>query len=614
MSTPQTRWARWLMLGLLVIAFGVRAYRLEFHSLWSDEGISLLRSGQPLSQLLAEMPVEQLPGYFVLLHFWLQAAGESDFALRFFSLWPSVLTVALLYRLGADLGDRRAGLIAAALLVANPLQHWYGQEGRTYSWLVASTLVSSWSLWHLLMGKRGWGSWAGYVLSTTLTVYLHYYGFLVPLAHTLFVAGWAIVQREWRTTLRWIAAGFVTLLLFLPWLPRALGIFGFSGWREPIDPWQIPWRFLNAYTAGEALPQPWQTPITWFYLLCLVIGVFLWWRRQRWATIFLLSLVVMPWLTVFLLALRQPDTHERYTLFITAPLLLLAAGALRWERRVAWLALAPLALLISASSLAIAQQYHDPAWQKPDFRTAAYAIADWAQPGDVILVDGPNPELVFLHYYRGELPVHDLRFLENTEFATIDETLQALTAGARRAWEVLYFHEPGPIQFWLATQGWTTPPTAYNGIRVTLYGLPAVASPQQWQPLAIPFGPALTLEQAALAPNPAQSGDLITVTTRWQAHEPAPDYKFSVRLIDLNGSLIQSQDYGPQNWFMPTTTWPVGTITADQRAFLLPRDLPAGRYQITLRLYSPTDGVAVETPAGQDVLLGEFDVVPQGAP
>ncbi len=614
MSGQQARWARWLMPGLLVIAFGVRAYRLEFHSLWSDEGISLLRSGQPLSQLLREMPVEQLPGYFVLLHFWLQLAGDSDFALRFFSLWPSVLTVALLYRLGADLGDRRAGLIAAALLVANPLQHWYGQEGRTYSWLVASSLLSSWSLWHLLMDKRHWASWLGYVLATTLTVYLHYYGFLVPLAQTLFVIGWTAARRDWRTTLRWVAAGFVTLLLFLPWLPRAWGIFGFSGWREPIDPWQIPWRFLNAYTAGEALPQPWHTPITWLYLLLLLIGALFWWRRQRWATIFLLSQLLLPWLTVFLLALRQPDTHERYTLFITAPLLLLVAGALHWRRPFAWLALAPLGLLIYTSSIAMTQQYQDPAWQKPDFRTTAYAIADWAQPGDVILVDGPNPELVFLHYYQGDLPVHDLRFLGDADFATIDETLQAVTAGARRAWEVLYFHEPGPIQFWLATNGWTTPPTAYNGIRVTLYGLPELVLPQAWQPLALPFGTTLTLEETALAPNPARAGDLITVTTRWRTHAQSPEYKFSLRLADLNGSLIQSQDYGPQNWFTPTSTWPIDELTADQRAFLLPRALPAGRYQITLRLYDPTNGVAVETPAGQDVKLGEFEVVAQGAP
>src|SRR5690606_12266238 len=108
---------------------------------------------------------------------------------------------------------------------------------------------------------------------------------------------------------------------------------------------------------GEALPEPWCLPITGLYFACLGIGAFLWGRRQQWAALYLLSLALIPLVAVFLLALRQPDTHERYLLFITGPLLLLAAGALRWNGRIAWLALAPLVLLIGANSLAIAQQY-----------------------------------------------------------------------------------------------------------------------------------------------------------------------------------------------------------------------------------------------------------------
>ncbi|MEZ4660266.1 MAG: hypothetical protein R2911_22130 [Caldilineaceae bacterium] len=84
--------------------FAARAFHLDYQSFWSDEGISLLRSNQPLGQMLALMPVEHVPGYFVLLHFWLELAGQSDFALRFLSLWPSVLGVVLAWRLALDLG------------------------------------------------------------------------------------------------------------------------------------------------------------------------------------------------------------------------------------------------------------------------------------------------------------------------------------------------------------------------------------------------------------------------------------------------------------------------------------------------------------------------------
>jgi mannosyltransferase len=666
------RWRRFAdAVAVLVVwvAFGLRLYRLEAHSLWSDEGISILRSTRPLADLLATMPVEQLPGYFVLLHFWLGVAGTSDFTVRFFSVWPGVLAVALVYRLGVDLARpdatsdwaRGAGLFGALLLAVNPFQVWYAQEARTYSWLVASALLATWSFWRLLVdlaatsptpgakasgrtakaGSKpgGWGEEdvgngqgigvlvALYVAGVTLTVYLHYYGFLVPLAHTIFFAGWFVYWREEQVALVWGGAGLVILLLFLPWLPRALGILSFSGWREPIDPWTIPWRFLTAYTTGEAAPDEWRNWLTWLYLVLAALGVVGWWRHRPAAALFLLAQTLIPWVAVFALALRQPDTHERYAIFIAPPLLLLVGGGLSWLAgwgRVGWpapiRATRPLAglllvLLILAGGVAMARQYSEPAFQKPDFRGAAYAIQDWERPGDVILVDGPDPQLVFLHYYKGELPVHDLRFLGGAEFATIETTLSELTQDASRVWEVLFFHEPGPVQFWLATHGWSVPPTEYNGIRVTLYGLGEPDLVATGQPLDVAFGPALTLTQAAVAPATARPADVIQVTTWWQVEEPPPEYKFSLRLTTAEGAPIQFQDYVPQNWFTPTSSWPVGEITSDQRGFLLPRDLPPGRYAITLRLYDPASGMAVETATvetatGQDVLLGTFEVAP----
>jgi mannosyltransferase len=642
------------------VAFALRLHRLEFHSLWSDEGISILRSTRPLGELLATMPVEQLPGYFVLLHFWIGLAGTSDFAVRFFSVWPAVLAVALIYRLGADLarpeGSRDwaqgAGLMAALLLAANPFQLWYAQEARTYSWLAASALLATWSFWRLLVAgtpgakatgltaeagskpaviqsgspgirKEIWLLVGLYIGAMTLTVYLHYYGFLAPLAHTVFFVGWFAHRRERGVLLVWAGAGFVILLLFLPWLPRAFGILNFSGWREPIDPWAIPWRFLTAYTTGEAAPAGWRNGLTWLYLGLAGLGVSGWWQRRPAAALFLLAQTLIPWLAVFLLALRQPDTHERYAIFIAPPLLLLIGGGLSelvTARSAGWpapvrttrlLAGLLLGLLIGAGLFTIARQYSEPAFQKPDFRSAAYAIQDWERPGDVILVDGPDPQLVFLHYYKGRLPVHDLRFLGKADFVTIETTLADLTRNANRVWEVLFFHEPGPVQQWLATHGWSVPPTEYNGIRVTLYGLADGDLAAAWQPLTVNFGTALMLTEVAITPATARPADVVQVTTHWQVQEPSPEYKFSLRLMTADGAPVQFQDYVPQNWFAPTSSWPVGEIVNDQRGFLLPRDLPPGRYTITLRLYDPANGEAVETAAGQDVLLGSFEVVPE---
>jgi hypothetical protein len=641
---------------VFILGLAVRTYRLDQQSLWSDEGISLQRSKQPLPQMLAAMPVEQLPGYFVLLHFWIWLAGEDDFALRFFSVWPSVLAIAVIFRLGADLGGRQAarwpGLLAALLLAANPFQIWYAQEARGYSWLFACGLVSTWFFWRLLdasmqgrprgdaptqlldasMRGRPRGDaptqgrvWrfpvAGYAVATTLAIYLHFYGFLVPLAHAVFLAGWLVYRRDWRPALPWLVSSAVVALCFLPWLPRALRIFGFTGWREPLDPWTIPWRFWVAYTAGDAMPEPWRAWAPWVYLALSVLGLYAWWRCSRPAALFLLCNTLAPVLAVLLLALRQPDTHERYVIFVMGPLLLCAAAGLAmpfaWtpaqHRRPTMLARAVGLLvaggLVLAGGLAVNRIHSDQALQKPNYRAAAQAIMRSLQPGDVVLVDGPDPRLVFLHYYEGEAPVHDLRFLLDADADKIDETLTELTANASRVWEVLYFHEPGPVQHWLATHGWTAPPTEYNGIRVTLYGLAPVAAPSQRPtPVEIRFGPAMTLASVVVAPASVAVGEPVWVTTKWQVHQPPPDYKFSLRLADAAGNVIKAEDYVPQNWFTPTSMWPVGENIEDRRGMMLPEDLPAGRYRVQLRLYDPANGVAVETAVGQDILLGEIEV------
>jgi 4-amino-4-deoxy-L-arabinose transferase-like glycosyltransferase len=653
---------------VLLLAFALRLYHLDFQSLEGDEGISLQRSSQPLAQMMERMPVEHVPGYFVLLWGWLRVTGEQDFALRFLSVWPSVLAVALLYRWSASMGRPVTGLIAALLLATNSFQIWYAQQARMYSWLLMTSLLSFWSLWRIVKtsdirnasfrAQRGIPSAvvaegegdslvypvAGaaregqtrrndgiahlgvdilYILSTAVTVYLHYFGFLIPLAQSVFMAIWTLTIGSWRITRRWIVNGALIFLLFLPWLGNTITFLGFQGWREPLDPWQVPWMMHRAYSVGFPMPQPWQEWLPWLYLGLALLGLLVWWRQNRAAWLLVTTATFVPFVLIFLAVLRNPDFHERYSMFLAAPwLLLIAAGfgvllpnGQTEQRQILprWLAVSLPALLIvalvAANGLALNRLYFDTTLHKADYRGSAFRIHDNELAGDVVLVDGPNPELVFNHYYQdtygGQASVYDLRPLADEDDDKISETLQEDTAGANRAWEVLYFRSPGPIQFWLATHGWSSAPTDHNGIRVVLYGLDR--GPLVEQEMATSFGEGLSLQRAGVEGPTARAGDLLRVTTRWQVAAPLPDYKFSLRLLTPDGQVMIADDYLPQNWFAPTSQWAVGEAV-DQRALLLPADLPSGVYLVTLRLYDPTNGVPVETPAGQDVQLGMVEV------
>ena len=609
------------MLLVLVAACALRAVRLDGQSLWSDEGISLLRSALPLDVMLREMPVEHLPGYFVLLNGWLRIAGQSDYALRFLSLWPSVLAVALIYRLAVELtaGARRGawiGLTAALFLATSAFQLWYAQEARMYSWLLAAALASTICFWRLLTrpARQPWRTAAGYVLATTLGVYLHFYGFLIPLAQTLFALGWLLFTRDWRIFGRWVLCGLAVLLLFGAWLPRTLGITEFGGWRDPGNPWSIPWRYLTAFTVGDAMPAPWHQWLPVAYGALALLGVIDWWRQRRAAALLLLTLLLAPLTVIVLMALRNPDFHERYAIALSVPLLLLIAGGVNWplfaRRPAAWRWLLSMGLvlpLVSANGLALSRLYSDETLHKPDFRGAAWRIEQGELPGDVILVDGPDPEKVFLHYYAGPNAVVDLRPLLDADWDQVSATLAAATHGAENAWEVLYFHAPGPVQIWLAVNGWATAPSNHNDIRVVRYGLPG--PPLTTTQLGVEVGPALWLERADVSADPLRPGDLLRVSSHWLTRDTAPDYKFSLRLATPTGEVLLARDYVPQNGFAPTPVWIVGQPATDQRGILLPADFPPGQYEVTLRLYDPATGIAVDTVQGQDIVLGEVIVV-----
>ncbi|MBM3135635.1 MAG: glycosyltransferase family 39 protein, partial [Chloroflexi bacterium] len=98
-----------LLIGLILLAFGLRVWGLGAQSLWWDESLSLYRAGQSLPAILSNQIVltdgtnsvptvdNHPPLYFLLLAATTRLAGNSEFALRFFSLAASVLLVPLLY-------------------------------------------------------------------------------------------------------------------------------------------------------------------------------------------------------------------------------------------------------------------------------------------------------------------------------------------------------------------------------------------------------------------------------------------------------------------------------------------------------------------------------------
>ncbi|MBI4674075.1 MAG: glycosyltransferase family 39 protein, partial [Chloroflexi bacterium] len=94
-----------ILLGILLLAFALRMFRLDFFSLRGDESFTVLFVQKPLAQMWREtLTIEPNPPLlYFLLRAWIALAGDGEFATRFFSAFFGVLCVPLVYRLARDL-------------------------------------------------------------------------------------------------------------------------------------------------------------------------------------------------------------------------------------------------------------------------------------------------------------------------------------------------------------------------------------------------------------------------------------------------------------------------------------------------------------------------------
>ncbi len=160
------------------IYFCLAVYRIDFQSIWYDEGLTLHYASLPLIDGLRELAAQSVhpPLYFVGMHYWLKPVGDSDFALRFPSAALGALVVCASFLLGSKLADRWLGVTVAFVTATSPFLVYYGQEARMYTAVaLLSTLAA---VGAISVARRG----RGYLLSivaSSLAVLTHYFAFLV---------------------------------------------------------------------------------------------------------------------------------------------------------------------------------------------------------------------------------------------------------------------------------------------------------------------------------------------------------------------------------------------------------------------------------------------------
>ena len=249
-----------ILMAILCLGLFLRVYNLGGESLWIDEHVTIRLAHKSFSAIIKNRAHNvHPPFYFLLERCWVGLFGDSESAARFPSVLFCFFAIFLIYQVGRLLFDKEVGLFASLLLALSSFHIRFSQEARSYTLMVLLTLISMYFLLKLQPGETNRWNSIGYVLSTSLLIYTHYYGLFIVITENLYVAGCLLFKKDFKLHLKkWILLQSSVILLFAPWIPVLLWQFRNvqkkGGFREiSVPSLDSIYRTFQSYAGGEAL-------------------------------------------------------------------------------------------------------------------------------------------------------------------------------------------------------------------------------------------------------------------------------------------------------------------------------------------------------------------------
>lgn len=618
---------RTLTLAIIALAFFLQSFLLARPSLWHDEGISIYLASKGLRELLEETGgTDHPPLYFILLHLWIRFAGKSEFAVRFFSVFWGVISVALLYPLGVRIFKPGSAQLAMLLLAFSPFFIRYAQETRGYTLWVALLLASFYFL------GRGWKEkalrfWLAYLLSILGALYTHFFSVFALASQLIYILLRRLLRADGRLfpwPKRALGISLLSVALgFSPWVPNLLSQLKRNAtyWPGSLNLSKALREWLHFFAVGETLKGPWAEAGTGFFLAFVLAGMavaFLRFKNQRYrffSPLYPVFGVLIFASSLFLALMTRPKYHPRY-LLPTLPLaLLLFSGGVDFVRnKVPRLPPVLILFFLWTNLLSLKGYYFDPAFSRDDFRRVVSYINQNAQPGDGIILVGGHFFPVFKYYDRTGLPVYPF---PPGMLPRVDKVLTSWEASMflnevalhhRRVWLVLWQEEladPRRIVMDLLTTYSDRLPVHMEGPRgpaLLLFSLENAhyfpPTPPINHPLKVKFRDNMELLGYDLGGSgwvryhqdkraSFRRGETIYLTLYWRAVGlVSRNYSAFTHLLNSEGKFCGGMDKLLGEGFYPTSRWPPGEIYWQDYPIPIPPEIPEGHYLIEVGLYN----------------------------
>ena len=608
-----TWYATLALIAILLLATGLRFYKLDAQSFWNDEGNSA-RLSERSPELILEGTASDIhpPLYYLLLRGWRELLGESEFGLRSFSVFVGILTVAAVPPLASLFfkGSNVVSILLAAFFAAlNPALIYYSQETRMYALLALLAALTTAAFYRWLVG--GGLKWViAFILLSTAGMYTHYFypsvlifqSLILGLVWLKIIQPLPISRAELNQHLRlskkigqWLGMMAVLFILYLPWLPvfiRQAG--GRDGMRSSLT--SFVWDSLRWVSFGETIQNG---ELLWPVLaviLLIIWGIVI---GRRESIIPLLGLGI-PILFMFAAGTTEPTFFKFLLVAVPFFALLISRGFDNpdqdpGKKRFLWFAIPSLLLIffLMGTAVSLNNLYNNPAFARADYRQMAARINREGYPNAGIILNAPNQWEVFTYYHQAGAPVYPLP-LGQPDPAILEPQLADISAKHDRIYGIFWGEQQRDpqniVENWLDNHAFKTSEEWIGEVRFVVYTVPQEPPTAMQTSLGLLFGEFIELEGYSLKDTVLKPGELIQITLYWNTAEPLDKrYKVFLHLLDENGQLIAQRDDEPVGGQRPMVSWLPGEQIIDNYGLVIPEDLPSGQYDLLVGLYEIED-------------------------
>ena len=603
---------RWSII-ILILLLGAlsRGLHITIHSFWIDEGFSFFfaQSSDLLKTLASDV---HPPLYFAALRVWSELTGHSELALRWFSLLPSMLSLAFIFQLAKEVRRARSAAWAAEalpylamlMLALADAESFLSQEARQYTWLTLLVLVSMLFLLRWSRGARRRDA-VVWLVASVLMLYTHYIAAFALVAQGLYVIFWL----RGVTRLRALSCLFLSVLSLTPWL-LAVGAQQLGN-RDSYKVWSLDLTGAVLQDIGlQYFTAQWTLMIGLLGLGCLTLV----YRRDSTialrfdrVTPLLLLWLILPFSLTVLVNEFLPFLEPRRLIQWTPAIALLVACGLGNTRP-------PIRALLIAVLVVYGLTQYDFYRGQPDWRRIANLTARYAVPGDLVLTDvasGDYPLRYYLLREHGETPLLDdgiryesLQFQREYEADTYEAWLPRLLDEQKTVW-LMYWSSDESAFNWLEELDFKRSADFVHrhdggAHGETLMHIFRYDRALEGEPAAR-FANGMILRSARL-----DLADL-RLDTLWEtARSLERDYLLSAKLLDANGALVAQHDSQPQGNQRPTSGWRDGELIYSPHELKALTPLAAGTYQVIVQVYTVEGAEFVNVPTA---LSAEYALV-----